>query len=54
VKSNVVSNNVLITPSGKASSYDPVGAAVGTLNDTAYSGNSLYPSRAAAAAPGMA
>ncbi len=50
VKGNAVSNNVLISPSGKPSSYDPVGSAVGTTNDTAYSGNKLYSSRAAAAA----
>ena len=50
VKGNVVSNNVLISPSGKATSYNPVGAGVGTSNDTAYSGNTLYASRTTAAA----
>jgi hypothetical protein len=49
VKGNTVSNNVLISPSGKSASYDPVGAAAGTTNDTAYSGNKLFASRSAAA-----
>ena len=49
VKQNTVSNNVLISPSGKATSYEATGAAVGTANDTAYSGNKLYASRADAA-----
>ena len=49
VKGNVVSNNVLVSPSGTATAYVPVGAAVGTSNDTAYSGNTFYASRAAAA-----
>ena len=49
VKSNTASNNVLISPSGKATSYEPVAAAIGTTNDTVYSGNKLYASRATAA-----
>ena len=49
VRGNAVSNNVLISPSGKATSYDPVGSAAGTSNDTAYTGNKLYTSRTAAA-----
>ena len=49
VKQNDVSNNVLISPSGKAWSFDPVGAAIGTANDTTVSNNKLYASRAAAA-----
>lgn len=46
---NDVSNNILISPSGKEWSYVPSGAAVGTVNDTTYSGNKLYASRADAA-----
>jgi hypothetical protein len=50
VKQNTVANNVLISPRSTAGTYTPVGAAVGTSNDTAYSANSLYTSRTAAAA----
>jgi hypothetical protein len=45
VKDNSVTNNVLVSSSGKVSAYDPVGAAVGTTNDTVYSGNKFYKSR---------
>jgi hypothetical protein len=48
VKLNTVTNNVMISPVG-VSAYKPVGAAVGKTNDTAFSGNSLYANRAAAA-----
>jgi hypothetical protein len=50
VKDNSVSNNVLISPSGKTSLYEPVGAALRSSNDTVYSGNQTFTSRAAAAA----
>jgi hypothetical protein len=49
VKLNTVSNNVLISPINQASQYVGLGAAAGTNNDTVYSNNLLFSSRASAA-----
>jgi hypothetical protein len=50
VKGNELTNNVLVTPSGKATAYVQVGAAVGvTTDDTKNVGNKLYATRTAAA-----
>ena len=49
VKANVVTNNTFINASGKATSYEPVAAAIGTSSDTVYAGNKVYTSRAGAA-----
>ncbi len=49
VQGNTVANNVMISGSGQVSGYGPVGAAVGTTNDTIYTSNKIYPSRDAAA-----
>jgi len=50
VKRNKVNNNILINAGGKVWRYVPSGAAVGTTNDTAFSANAMYTSRANAAA----
>ncbi len=49
VSGNTVTDNVMISPSGQATAYGPVGAAIGTTDNTSYSNNSLYASRAEAA-----
>jgi hypothetical protein len=48
VHSNVAENNVLVTESGKTSQYSPVGAAIGSTDDTGYRGNQVFATRIAA------
>jgi hypothetical protein len=50
VRENLAADNTLINAKGQVSEYAPVGAATGTLNDTAYQRNRMFPNRAYAAA----
>jgi hypothetical protein len=50
VRDTVASDNVLITDKLREGEFTPIGAAVGTLADTAFTSNKVFPSRAAAAA----
>lgn len=50
VTNNTVSNNALINAKGKEWSYEPDQSAVGTTQDTAFTNNRMYLTRAAAAA----
>jgi hypothetical protein len=49
VRDTVVSDNVLITDKLREGEFTPVGAAVGTVPDTVFQANKVYPTRAAAA-----
>ncbi|MBC7499645.1 MAG: hypothetical protein H7315_03985 [Herminiimonas sp.] len=50
VRSNTVSNNVLINGTLRESEYLPVGTALNSAPDTVYQGNRIFATRAAAAA----
>ena len=49
VRGNTASDNTLINSKVRASEYAPVGAAIGTSNDTVYQRNGLFADRASAA-----
>jgi hypothetical protein len=49
VRSNIVSDNVLINANARESDYAPVGAAVGTVNDTVFKRNRIFSNRRYAA-----
>ena len=50
VRSNTVSNNVLINSGLRSSEYQAVGTALNSVSDTAYQGNRVFANRSAAAA----